>query len=149
MNINEKKMQIVIDNYFKKECGVNTSIKNAFEKGFKLGLKKCEILQNPIVKIIKHDATITDTEGNKYFRTEYLCGKCKKKVLGGDDYCSHCGSKLEWSEMSMYGESTPAYVKEDLFDYMKGFLEGYPLSELMAVLTDVIETIEWEKAKNE
>jgi hypothetical protein len=41
------------------------------------------------------------------------------------------------------------YEKEDLFDYMKGFLEGYPLSELMAILTDVIETIEWEKTENE
>ena len=36
MNVNEKKMQIVIDNYFKKECDVNTSIKSAFEKGFKI-----------------------------------------------------------------------------------------------------------------
>ena len=41
------------------------------------------------------------------------------------------------------------YEKENLFDYMKGFLEGYLLSELMAILTDVIETIEWEKAENE
>lgn len=51
--------------------------------------------------------------------------------------------------MSRYGESAPAYVKENLYDYIKGFLEGYPLSELMAVLADVIETIEWEKAENE
>ena len=41
------------------------------------------------------------------------------------------------------------YEKEALFDYMKGFLDSYPLSELMTVLTDVIETIEWEKAENE
>lgn len=98
MNINQKKMQIVIDNYFKKECDVNTSIKSAFEKGFRLGLKKCKILQNPTVKVIEHDASITDTEGYKYLRTEYICGNCKKKVIGGDDYCSHCGSKLDWSE---------------------------------------------------
>ena len=51
--------------------------------------------------------------------------------------------------MSRYGESAPSYAKEDLFDYIKGFLEGYPLSELMTVLTDVIETIEWEKAEHE
>ena len=98
MNINEKKMHTVIDNYFKKECDVNTSIKNAFEKGFKLGIKKCKILQNPIVEVLEHCMIITDTDGNEYFRTEYLCGKCKKKVLDGDDYCSHCGSKLNWSE---------------------------------------------------
>ena len=28
MNVNKKKMQIVIDNYFKKECDVNVYIQN-------------------------------------------------------------------------------------------------------------------------
>lgn len=40
MKISEKKMQIVIDNYFKSECDVNTSIRQAFEKGFRIGVKK-------------------------------------------------------------------------------------------------------------
>lgn len=40
MEISEKKMQIVIDNYFKLECDVNTSIRNAYEKGFRTGVKK-------------------------------------------------------------------------------------------------------------
>ena len=40
MSISEKKMQIVIDNYFKSECDVNTSIRQAFEKGFRIGVKK-------------------------------------------------------------------------------------------------------------
>ena len=40
MAISEKKMQIVIDNYFKSECDVNTSIRQAFEKGFRVGVKK-------------------------------------------------------------------------------------------------------------
>ena len=96
--INEHKIQIVIDNYFKKECDVNTSIKSAFEKGFRLGLKKCKILQNPIAEVIAHNVIITDTDWNEYSRFEYLCGKCKKKVLSGEDYCSHCGSKLNWNE---------------------------------------------------
>lgn len=47
-------------------------------------------------KVIEHDASVTDTDGYKYHRSEYLCGICKKRVLGGDDYCSHCGAKLEW-----------------------------------------------------
>ena len=47
-------------------------------------------------EVIKHDASITDTDGYKYYRSEYLCGACKKKVLGGDEYCSHCGCRLEW-----------------------------------------------------
>ena len=47
-------------------------------------------------KVIEHDASVTDTDGYKYHRTEYLCGDCKKRVLGGNDYCSHCGARLEW-----------------------------------------------------
>ena len=31
-------MQIVIDNYFEQECDVNTSIREAFEKGFRIGV---------------------------------------------------------------------------------------------------------------
>ena len=49
-------------------------------------------------KAIEHDASITDTDGYKYHRSEYLCGACKKKVIGGDEYCSHCGSRLIWGE---------------------------------------------------
>ena len=46
-------------------------------------------------KVIEHDGSI-NIAGYKYLRTEYLCGKCKKKVIGGDEYCSHCGCRLEW-----------------------------------------------------
>ena len=45
MTISEKKMQIVIDNYFKSECDVNTSIRQAFEKGFRIGVKKVSSAQ--------------------------------------------------------------------------------------------------------
>ena len=47
-------------------------------------------------RVVEHDASVTDTDGYKYHRSEYLCGACKKKVLGGDEYCSHCGARLEW-----------------------------------------------------
>ena len=47
-------------------------------------------------KVIEHDASITDDRGYKYLRSEYLCENCKKKVIGGDEYCSHCGCRLEW-----------------------------------------------------
>lgn len=40
MAISEAKMKIVIDNYFKNECDVNTSIRQAFEKGFRIGVQK-------------------------------------------------------------------------------------------------------------
>ena len=51
-----------------------------------------------IAKVIEHDASVTDTDGYKYHRSEYLCGACKKKVIGGDEYCSHCGCRLDWNE---------------------------------------------------
>ena len=47
-------------------------------------------------KVIEHDASIMDDRGYKYQRSEYLCENCKKKVIGGDEYCSHCGARLEW-----------------------------------------------------
>lgn len=49
-------------------------------------------------KAFEHDASVI-VDGYKYQRSEYLCGNCKKKVLGGDDYCSHCGAKLDWTEL--------------------------------------------------
>lgn len=49
------------------------------------------------VKVIRHDAIVT-MDGEKYHHMEYLCGKCKKKVLGEDTYCSHCGALLDWRE---------------------------------------------------
>ena len=38
--ISETKMKIVIDNYFKSECNTDTSIRQAFEKGFRIGVQK-------------------------------------------------------------------------------------------------------------
>ena len=46
-------------------------------------------------KVIEHDASIIDDRGYKYLRSEYLCENCKKRVIGGDKYCSHCGARLE------------------------------------------------------
>ena len=45
MAISETKKKIVIDNYFKRECDVNTSINEALTKGFELGLRKAPISQ--------------------------------------------------------------------------------------------------------
>jgi hypothetical protein len=40
MAISETKKKIVIDNYFKEKCNVDTSIREAFAKGFEIGLEK-------------------------------------------------------------------------------------------------------------
>ncbi len=44
MGISESKMKIVIENYFRDECDINTSIHDAYEKGFRTGVKKAEAL---------------------------------------------------------------------------------------------------------
>ena len=48
-------------------------------------------------KVVEHDFCVT-VEGLKLHEAENLCGACKKKVLGGDEYCSHCGARLIWGE---------------------------------------------------
>lgn len=40
MAISEEKMRMVIKNYFKTECDINTTINEAFEKGFRIGVQK-------------------------------------------------------------------------------------------------------------
>ena len=35
--------------------------------------------------------------GEQTIGHEWICENCKKMVLDGDDYCSHCGAKLDWS----------------------------------------------------
>ena len=44
----EEKLNIVINNYFKDYCDVNTSIRQAFERGFRLGVEKGKILAQKI-----------------------------------------------------------------------------------------------------
>lgn len=60
MAISKEKMKIVINNYFKAECDVNTSIREAFEKGFRIGVEKgyvqarTEQIEPSIEKIVWH-----------------------------------------------------------------------------------------------
>lgn len=52
-------------------------------------------------KVIDHKFRIRvslNVVGEPIIGHEMLCENCKKKVLDGDDYCSHCGSKLIWDE---------------------------------------------------
>lgn len=34
--------------------------------------------------------------GEQTIGYEWICENCKKMVVEGDDYCSHCGCRLEW-----------------------------------------------------
>ena len=94
MSISEKKMQIVIDNYFKSECDVNTSIRQAFEKGFRIGVKKglsTESEPRPISYLdcsnamlkMWMDNVLTDGEYNRIM--EKLSAKCAEDMRGDSE----------------------------------------------------------------
>ena len=85
------------------KCDIQTSPEYKKEKAIEawnrvMGTTEKSSTVERIAKVIEHDASITDTDGYKYQRSEYLCGNCKKKVIGGDEYCSHCGCRLDWDE---------------------------------------------------
>ena len=83
----EEKMKIVINNYFKKECSVNTSIREAFEKGFRIGASK-------VPK--KHGKWIED-DGD-WFETMFKCSECGALIKKEDEFrsffCYHCGADM-------------------------------------------------------
>lgn len=84
MAISETKMQIVIANYFKDECDVNTSIKQAFEKGFRIGVKKGANTNRPQGEwISKH---------NGY----WTCSECGLSFLfyAKGNFCPNCGADM-------------------------------------------------------
>lgn len=45
--------------------------------------------------------------------------------------------------MSMYGDSSYAYEKENIYDEILMFLETHPASELMQIIVDVLERKEY------
>ena len=95
MVISETKMQIVIANYFKDECDVNTSIRQAFEKGFRIGVKKGASTDRPQGEWIEVDdyfirckCSICGWESHKYEDDVYgmpYCPNCGAKMKGADD----------------------------------------------------------------
>lgn len=76
----EEKMKIVINNYFKKECSVNTSIREAFEKGFRIGASKVQKKRGKWMPIEDSDCW-----------RGYICNKCGRGVNQKENYCPSCG----------------------------------------------------------
>ena len=92
MAISEAKMQMVIANYFKDECDVNTSIRQAFEKGFRIGVKKGASTNRPQGKWInKHEWA------NGFYERECsICGAMKPILMhtAKVNYCPNCGADM-------------------------------------------------------
>ena len=85
MAISETKMQIVIDNYFQLECDINTSIKEAFEKGFRIGVQKGKPIDG--FWVLHKDGSAT-------------CNHChtRQEAIWDYDnyqrYCGYCGAHM-------------------------------------------------------
>lgn len=98
MTISEKKMQIVIDNYFESECDVNTSIRQAFDKGFRIGVKKGSSIE-PERKTGKW---MWIQKGLKWECDQCGCRIGRAKPFSGNMwnyyYCPNCGVKMEEGE---------------------------------------------------
>lgn len=104
MAISETKMQMVIANYFKDECDVNTSIRQAFEKGFRIGVKKGVISTN------RPQGEWIELGQNKDETHNICCGVCgvgKFKSKGHArsyytrqkfKYCPNCGAKMKGAD---------------------------------------------------
>ncbi len=95
MGISEVKKKIVIENYFKQECDVNTTIREAYERGFNRGLSKAPKSDKPSGKWIECD----DGWGGVYYDCSE-CGDSWTTIDGtpfenGMKYCPRCGARLE------------------------------------------------------
>lgn len=93
MAISEMKMQMVIANCFKNECDTNTSIRQAFEKGFRIGVEKA--MNRPQGKWIKTNNIWTDGYcGERIF--PYHCSCCGYKTWDDEltNFCPSCGAKM-------------------------------------------------------
>ena len=98
MAISEKKMRIVINNYFKTECDVNTSIHQAFEKGFMIGVKKGLSAQPERKRgkwILSDIQNPEDVRNGNYV---YICSNCSHSDIHAKTtvvpFCWHCGADM-------------------------------------------------------
>lgn len=94
MAISETKMQMVIANYFKDECDVNTSIRQAFEKGFRIGVKKGASTNRPQGKWINGHST----SGFYYKRCDQCFAVIDDTFFGESsfdvNFCPNCGADM-------------------------------------------------------
>jgi len=68
---------------------------------FRIKTKRITTETERTAKVVDHKyhiGTSLNIVGEPKICHEYLCDACKKKVLSGDNYCSHCGVKLDWND---------------------------------------------------
>ena len=82
-------MDIVINNYFKNTCDINTTLREAFERGFRAGVQKGQYLKSER-QIGKWMYDCKD----EYWGEWYICSICGHSSIK-NNYCPHCGAKME------------------------------------------------------
>lgn len=135
MAISEEKMRIVINNYFKKECNVDTSIRQAFEKGFRIGVNKGlsvrpEHIQNNAVHLCdscQHSYPTCPSYGN-----DVIFGDGK----GYDNICA-CNKYLPKSVQ-------PEITLESVIDYLRsiGWMQVHDKIMSTSAQSDLIAKIQ-------
>ena len=119
MAISETKMQMVIANYFKDECDVNTSIRQAFEKGFRIGVKKGTSTDRPQGEWVEkphkvylprdYEPDITDYRDRQYNEEDHSiiqywwhCSECDYEAdrlsKPIHNYCPNCGRRMKGAD---------------------------------------------------
>ncbi len=81
--ISEEKKKIVIENYFKSECNINTTIHDAYVKGFERGLSKAP----------QPEPVIRRKTGYWVWADGLRCSECGYKLMQTSvpQICPHCG----------------------------------------------------------
>lgn len=99
MAISETKMQMVIANYFKDECNVNTSIRQAFEKGFRIGVKKGASTNRPQGEWIESFKRVETRRGaylgTKFVHDGWSCSECSEVVEKRYPNCPYCLARMK------------------------------------------------------
>ena len=99
VGISETKKKIVIENYYKSDITKETNLKEAFIKGFELGLEKApqKVIEREAKVIIEKYKNKSLTNLGVVFSDEkFFCDNCKNEVDINYEYCPKCGSKLIW-----------------------------------------------------
>ena len=86
MSANIDKMSIVIKNYFSAECDMDTTIKQAYERGFRRGASACEALNMHICKLSDECGKLNE-ENAKLRKYAELYARAVKIIC---DLCPYC-----------------------------------------------------------
>lgn len=94
--ISEEKKKIVIENYFKSECNINTTIHDAYVKGFERGLSKALQPERKTGRWID-DGTELGCQCSECGKSldEYInCGTEYMTLTEIPKFCPNCGADM-------------------------------------------------------